>query len=147
MTNVCAGFLKVTFAIIMSPDALVLDKDAPEAREIQANKLERIVQIRQVGGLHHRYQRRHSCPAVGLFRKIRLCFRRVAKRKNPEMHRRIAAFEAKRAGQILDSTKASSEQRHSSILFCLRPILLTTEYWLDKLTIPRIPQLCRRRIR
>jgi putative transposase len=36
---------------------LSLDKDAPEAREIQANKLERIVQIRQVGGLHHRYQR------------------------------------------------------------------------------------------
>src|SRR5436309_5894510 len=37
---------------------LSLDKDAPEAREIQANKLERIVQIRQAGGLHHRYQRR-----------------------------------------------------------------------------------------
>ena len=36
---------------------LSLDKDAPETREIQANKLERIVPIRQVGGLHHRYER------------------------------------------------------------------------------------------
>ena len=26
-------------------------------------------------------------------------------------------------------TKANSEQRHSSILFCLRPILLPIEYW------------------
>jgi transposase InsO family protein len=37
---------------------LSLDKDAPETREIQANKLERIVPIRQVGGLHHRFERR-----------------------------------------------------------------------------------------
>jgi hypothetical protein len=37
---------------------LSLDKEAPETREIQANKLERIVPIRQVGGLHHRYERR-----------------------------------------------------------------------------------------
>ena len=37
---------------------LSLDKDAPVTREIQANKLERIVPIRQVGGLHHRYERR-----------------------------------------------------------------------------------------
>ena len=37
---------------------LSLDKDAPETRKIQANKLERIVPIRQVGGLHHRYERR-----------------------------------------------------------------------------------------
>ena len=39
---------------------LSLDKDAPESRGIQANKLERIVQISQVGGLHHRYERRAS---------------------------------------------------------------------------------------
>jgi transposase InsO family protein len=37
---------------------LSLDKDAPASREIQANKVERIVQIPQVGGLHHRYERR-----------------------------------------------------------------------------------------
>jgi len=37
---------------------LSLDKDAPASREIQANNLERIVQIPQVGGLHHRYERR-----------------------------------------------------------------------------------------
>jgi putative transposase len=37
---------------------LSLDKDAPEARGIQSNKSERIVQIPQVGGLHHRYERR-----------------------------------------------------------------------------------------
>jgi putative transposase len=37
---------------------LSLSKDAPESRAIQANKLERIVQIPQLGGLHHRYERR-----------------------------------------------------------------------------------------
>jgi hypothetical protein len=37
---------------------LSLDKDASVTREIHANKLERIVPIRQVGGLHHRYERR-----------------------------------------------------------------------------------------
>ena len=36
---------------------LSLDKDAPESRRIQANKLERIFQIPQVGGLHHRERR------------------------------------------------------------------------------------------
>jgi hypothetical protein len=35
-----------------------LSKDAPESRAIQANELERIVQIPQLGGLHHRYERR-----------------------------------------------------------------------------------------
>jgi len=34
---------------------------------------------------------------VGVCRTIPLCVSRVAKRKNPEMHGRIAAFEAKRA--------------------------------------------------
>ena len=37
---------------------LSLNKDAPESRAIQANELERIVQIPQLGGLHHRYERR-----------------------------------------------------------------------------------------
>ena len=37
---------------------LSLNKDAPECREIQSNKLDRIIQIPQVGGLHHRYERR-----------------------------------------------------------------------------------------
>jgi len=37
---------------------LSLSKDAPESRAIQANELERIVQIPQLGGLHHRYERR-----------------------------------------------------------------------------------------
>jgi len=36
---------------------LALDKDAPEPRAIQPNKLERIVAVPQVGGLHHRYER------------------------------------------------------------------------------------------
>jgi len=35
---------------------LSLDKDAPATR--QRNKSERIVTIAQVGGLHHRYERR-----------------------------------------------------------------------------------------
>jgi putative transposase len=37
---------------------LSLNKDAPECRVIQSNKADRIVQIPQVGGLHHRYERR-----------------------------------------------------------------------------------------
>ncbi len=37
---------------------LSLDKDAPQSRVIHANKSERIIQIPQVGGLHHRYERR-----------------------------------------------------------------------------------------
>jgi transposase InsO family protein len=37
---------------------LSLNKDAPERRAIQSNKSERIIQIAQVGGLHHRYERR-----------------------------------------------------------------------------------------
>ena len=37
---------------------LSLNKDAPECRETQSNKSDRIIQIPQVGGLHHRYERR-----------------------------------------------------------------------------------------
>jgi transposase InsO family protein len=37
---------------------LSLNKDAPECRAIQSNKSDRIMQIPQVGGLHHRYARR-----------------------------------------------------------------------------------------
>src|SRR5215831_12043071 len=40
------------------------------------------------------------------------------------------------APTMQDSTKANSEQRHPSIQFCLRPILLPTKYWrcTDELT-------------
>jgi transposase InsO family protein len=37
---------------------LSLDKDAPEPRPVQAADAGRIVSISQVGGLHHRYERR-----------------------------------------------------------------------------------------
>jgi transposase InsO family protein len=37
---------------------LSLEKDPPQSRATQKNKLQRIVQIPQVGGLHHRYERR-----------------------------------------------------------------------------------------
>ena len=36
---------------------LSLDKDAPESRPVQDLKTGRIIQIREVGGLHHRYER------------------------------------------------------------------------------------------
>lgn len=35
-----------------------LDKDAPETRPVQAGGAGRIVAIPQVGGLHHKYERR-----------------------------------------------------------------------------------------
>src|SRR5215831_15481790 len=37
---------------------LLLDKDAPEFRPVQDLWVGRIIQIREVGGLHHRYERR-----------------------------------------------------------------------------------------
>jgi putative transposase len=37
---------------------LSLEKDAPNSRTIQSPEMRNIVQIREVGGLHHRYERR-----------------------------------------------------------------------------------------
>ena len=37
---------------------LSLEKDAPEPRAVQPPELGRVVAIPQVGGLHHRYERR-----------------------------------------------------------------------------------------
>jgi hypothetical protein len=37
---------------------LSLDKDAPETRAVQAAAAGRIMTVPQVGGLHHRYERR-----------------------------------------------------------------------------------------
>ena len=39
---------------------LSLDKDAPEFRPVQDLQAGRIIQIREVGGLHHRYERRSA---------------------------------------------------------------------------------------
>jgi transposase InsO family protein len=37
---------------------LSLDKDAPEPRVVQSSKLGTVVELPEVGGLHHRYERR-----------------------------------------------------------------------------------------
>ena len=37
---------------------LALEKDAPECRAIQSPDLGKVVELGQVGGLHHRYERR-----------------------------------------------------------------------------------------
>ncbi len=37
---------------------LSLDKDAPESRPVQPPELGSVVELREVGGLHHRYERR-----------------------------------------------------------------------------------------
>jgi hypothetical protein len=37
---------------------LSLDKDAPEPRPVQPPEIGRVIAIPQVGGLHHRYERR-----------------------------------------------------------------------------------------
>ena len=36
---------------------LPLDKDAPISRSVQPPEIGRIVEVSQVGGLHHRYER------------------------------------------------------------------------------------------
>jgi len=35
-----------------------LDKDAPDARDVQPPPMGKVVELPQVGGLHHRYERR-----------------------------------------------------------------------------------------
>jgi len=37
---------------------LALEKDAPESRAIQRPELGTVIELPQVGGLHHRYERR-----------------------------------------------------------------------------------------
>jgi len=37
---------------------LSLEKDAPEPRAIQATNLGPVIELSEVGGLHHRYERR-----------------------------------------------------------------------------------------
>jgi len=37
---------------------LALEKDAPEPRAIQAANLGPVIELSEVGGLHHRYERR-----------------------------------------------------------------------------------------
>jgi len=37
---------------------LALDKDAPVPRSVQSPNMGRVVELPQVGGLHHRYERR-----------------------------------------------------------------------------------------
>jgi hypothetical protein len=37
---------------------LSLEKDTPESRPVQPPELGRVVAVPQVGGLHHRYERR-----------------------------------------------------------------------------------------
>jgi hypothetical protein len=56
MTTICADCSKNYFRYYHeSRTHLSLNKDAPECRAIQSD---RIVQIPEVGGLHHRYERR-----------------------------------------------------------------------------------------
>ena len=44
--------------IIAHHTHLSLDKDTPEPRPVQSTELGRLVAIPQLGGLHHRYERR-----------------------------------------------------------------------------------------
>ena len=55
----CVSILKSYGAYYLrSRTHLALDKDAPEPRPIQARGLGAVVEIPEVGGLHHRYERR-----------------------------------------------------------------------------------------
>ena len=42
----------------LSRTHLSLDKDAPDAREVQPPAVGEVVELPKVGGLHHRYERR-----------------------------------------------------------------------------------------
>jgi hypothetical protein len=41
-----------------TPTHLALEKDSPVPRNIQPPELGRVVELPEVGGLHHRYERR-----------------------------------------------------------------------------------------
>jgi transposase InsO family protein len=53
------GILKTYFEYYEhSRTHLSLEKDAPSSRAVQTREVGRVIQIAQVGGLHHRYERR-----------------------------------------------------------------------------------------
>lgn len=59
MKVVYAGSSKASWIIIIAARThLALEKDSPEPRPIQAPDAGRIIAIPEVGGLHHRYERR-----------------------------------------------------------------------------------------
>jgi len=66
---------------------LVLEKDAPESRAIQPREARVVVQLPQMGGLHHRYERRppesvHRSRLLAETQLKRINFRAVAPRNN-----------------------------------------------------------------
>src|SRR5207237_9435003 len=56
---------------------LSLDKDAPHGRPIEWPELGKIIRIREVGGLHHRYVRRAACSSRAGSRRSVPSFRQV----------------------------------------------------------------------
>jgi hypothetical protein len=55
----CAGIFRHSSVIVTARlTHLALDNDAPDTRSVQLPDAGRIISIPEVGGLHHRYERR-----------------------------------------------------------------------------------------
>ena len=52
------GLAAMPIAIVLFFIRTLSDKDAPEARDVQPPTMGKVVELPQVGGLHHRYERR-----------------------------------------------------------------------------------------
>ncbi len=57
-TSLVVSLVRISSIITRSRTHLSLGKDSPEPRSIQPPKMGRVVALPQVGGLHHRYERR-----------------------------------------------------------------------------------------
>jgi len=58
VTLKCTSLRRLFVSIASTNTHLSLDKDAPHGRPIERPELGKVIPIREVGGLHHRYVRR-----------------------------------------------------------------------------------------
>ena len=112
---------------------LSLNKDAPEAREISSEQVG-TNRSDPTGGRTSSSLRTPGRLVIHARRSVRSGRSGSASVEFPSGRTRkciVGLPHTKRSApaKFRTKTKANSEQRHFSILFCLRPISLPTEYW------------------